>query len=516
VSRVQARVDDLLRGGGPDRPALTHGDRTLRYGELTAEVDAASAGLRALGLHRGDRVAVFAEKRVETVVAMFAVFAAGGVLVPVNPLLKPDQVGHVLADCGATALVTTAPRYRALTAVLAKVREVVLLGDPRDPGEPEGHRVTPWESFAGPGAVPEPVVDDDVAAILYTSGSTGGPKGVVLTHRNLLAGAHSVASYLGHTEDDVVLAVLPFSFDAGLSQLTTSFAAGAHVVLVNYVRPREVVRLCARHGVTGLTCVPPLWSQLAAADWPSASTTALRYFANTGGRLPRPLLATLRATFPSARPFLMYGLTEAFRSTYLDPAEVGRRPDSIGKAVPNAEVLVVREDGTVCDPHEEGEIVHRGAFVALGYWNDPERTALRFRPYPPEPGPEGPRPAVWTGDRAYRDFDGFLYFTGRTDEMIKTSGYRVSPAEIEDAAYATGAVAEAVAFGMPDETLGQHIVLAVTGRDGDPLHPDALRDALRGSLPGYMVPRTVLVRTGLPRSGNGKFDVGALRAAVTS
>ncbi|MGX7825902.1 acyl-CoA ligase (AMP-forming), exosortase A system-associated [Actinokineospora sp. 24-640] len=499
-----SRVDALLRHGDPDRPALTHQGRTLTYGELAGETARAAAGLRAMGVRPGERVAVFAEKRLETVAALLAVSAAGAVAVPVNPLAKPAQVGHVLSDCAAAALVTTAARARALAATLAETRSVralVLLDS--DDGDA---RTVPWSRLVlSDEDDPVPVAETDPAAILYTSGSTGGPKGVVLSHRNLTVGARSVAGYLGHTADDVVLAVLPLSFDAGLSQLTTAFTAGAHAVLVNYLRPREVVALCARHRVTGLTGVPPLWLQLAGADWPPEAAGPLRYFASTGGRMPRTTLARLRALFPAARPYLMYGLTEAFRSTYLDPAEVDRRPDSVGKAIPDAEVLVVRPDGTECAPGEEGELVHRGPLVAQGYWNDPVRSAERFRPYPPDvPGAET---AVWSGDRARRDEDGFVHIVGRTDEMIKTSGYRVSPSEVENAAYATGLVAEAAAFGVPDEALGQRIVLAVSGvEDTGPL-----RAALGRDLPGYMLPGTVLTRPALPRSGNGKFDLAALR-----
>jgi acyl-CoA ligase (AMP-forming) (exosortase A-associated) len=498
------RLDDLPRCGADDRPALTFKDETLTYGELNRRVAHAAAGLRRLGLRRGERVVVYVEKRLEAVVAMFAVSAAGGVVVPVNPVFKARQVDHVLGDCAAAVLITTAERRRTLGAI-GSVRHVVLIGPAED--EPGATR---WADLCDPAGAAtdgpradDGVIDVDVAAIFYTSGSTGGPKGVVLSHRNLLAGAASVASYLEHTDDDVVLAVLPLSFDAGFSQLTTSFLAGAHVVLVNYLLPREVVRLCARHGVTALTCVPPLWLQLAGTAWPQEATRRLRYFANTGGRMPGPTLTRLRGIFPQARPFLMYGLTEAFRSTYLDPAEVDRRPDSIGRSIPNAEVLVVRPDGSPCDPGEHGEIVHRGALVALGYWNDPERTAERYRPYPPGAA----EVAVWSGDVAYRDDEGFLYFVGRTDEMIKTSGYRVSPAEIEEAAYATGLVGEAVAFGVPDDALGQHVVLAVN----DPCDTETLLKALAVDLPKYMLPRRVHVLAGLPRSGNGKFDRAELR-----
>src|SRR5829696_7284075 len=349
------RVDDLLRCGDPNRPAVTFKDETLSYEQLRAEVDRVAAGLHRLGLRRGERVVVYLEKRIETIVAMFAVSAAGGVVVPVNPLFKAKQAGYVARDCAARVLVTTRERYRTLRGELGSaesLRYIVVVG-----GRGDAERVTApapqeiitwWQlcelSTSAPSGA-ENVIDADVAAILYTSGSTGSPKGVVLSHPNIVAGAQSVATYLQHTPDDVILGVLPLSFDTGFSQLTTTFASGAHVVLVNYLLPSEVVRLCARHKITGLTCVPPLWLQLAAQTWTPEATKHLRYFANTGGRMPRTTLSRLRALFSSARPYLMYGLTEAFRSTYLDPAEVDRRPNSIGKAIPNADILVVREDG---------------------------------------------------------------------------------------------------------------------------------------------------------------------------
>ncbi|NAS20984.1 AMP-binding protein [Herbidospora sp. NEAU-GS84] len=478
------RLDDLLRFGADDHAAVTYKDETLTYRELRSRVARAAEGLR--GLEPGARVAIYAEKRLETVVAIFAVAAAGGVVVPINPLFKPRQVEYVIEDCGAVLLLTTAERARTLTG---SVRTSLI--EDLGAGTPDRHEAT---APAG------------IAAILYTSGSTGRPKGVVLSHGNLLTGAESVAGYLGHTARDVVLAALPLSFDAGLSQLTTTFLAGAHVVLVNYLLPRDVVRLCARHRVTALTCVPPLWTQLAIQRWPDEATRHLRYFANTGGRLPTTTLARLRETFPQATPFLMYGLTEAFRSTYLDPAEIDRRPGSIGKAIPGAEVLVVRADGSVCDPGEEGEIVHRGPLVSLGYWNDPARTAARFRPFPPG----ADEIAVWSGDVAYRDDDGFIYFVGRTDDMIKTSGYRLSPTEVEEAAYATGLVAEAVAVGVPDEDLGEAVTLHAV-LTAATTTPEELRRAMEHDLPRYMVPRRFLLADALPRSGNGKFDRAELR-----
>lgn len=506
-----------MAGRRGDAPALTFKDRTMSYTELWDDVVAFASGLNRIGLERGERVGVYLDKRIETVTSIFGSSAAGGVFVPVNPVLKAKQVTHILADCSVRVLVTTAERLELLRDELAQtaVEHVVVLGDA--PQSADGVELHSWDSFLGTGPVAEPgVIDVDMAAILYTSGSTGKPKGVVLSHRNLLTGGASVSSYLGNHERDVILAALPLSFDAGFSQLTTAFTVGAHVVLINYLLARDVVRLCAKHEVTGLTCVPPLWIALTEQEWPAEATRSLRYFANTGGRMPKATLRKLRAIFPAAKPYLMYGLTEAFRSTYLDPAEVDRRPDSIGRAIPNAEILVVRPDGSRCDPGEEGELVHRGALVSMGYWNDPERTATRFKPAPGrEAGITTAELAVWSGDIVKADEDGFLYFVGRNDEMIKTSGYRVSPTEIEEVVYGTGLVRDAVALGVEDPRLGQRIVLIVSAANGR-VDRDELLTALRQQLPLYMVPSDVVIRSELPRSPNNKFDRNLLRQELAA
>ncbi|MFC7335323.1 acyl-CoA ligase (AMP-forming), exosortase A system-associated [Rhodocista pekingensis] len=508
-------------GRAPSAPALRCRDTALDYGTLARQVGLFAGALAGAGAGRGDRVAVYLDKRPETVVALFGAAMAGCVMVPVNPVLKPAQVAHILADCGVRVLVTARGRLDALVPELGRCPglDVVVLvdaaGSVEETGLP-GVAVLSWAEFLDlPPLPPHRVIDTDMAAIFYTSGSTGRPKGVVLSHRNLVAGARSVAQYLRNDPSDRILAALPLSFDAGFSQLTTGFHAGALVVLADYLHPAELVRLCARERITGLTGVAPLWVQLAGVRWPAEAAASLRYFANTGGHLPRPILQTLRAALPGAQPFLMYGLTEAFRSTYLDPAEVDRRIDSIGKAIPNAEILVVRPDGSPCAPGEEGELVHRGALVGLGYWNDPERTAERYRPAPGQPaGLPLPEMAVWSGDIVRTDADGFLYFVGRRDEMIKTSGYRVSPTEVEDVAYGSGLVAEAAAVGVPHATLGQAVVLVAAGRDGGPLEEAALAQAFRAALPAYMVPRLILGRPSLPRSPNGKIDRKALSSEL--
>lgn len=530
---MRTRIHHLLEeaaAAAPGAPAVSVGDEVVGYDALLDEVRRVAAGLGALGLDRGARVAIHLDKRRETVVAMLAASVAGLVFVPVNPVLRPLQVGHVIADSGARVLVTTEQRWTAHVGeagALGDLAHVVLVGSnspSSDAGWTTPVPTAPWSALVGaPIALPTGRgPDGDVAAILYTSGSTGLPKGVVLSHRNMLVGAESVSSYLELSADDVILAALPLSFDAGLSQITTAFCVGAHVVLANYLLPRDLVRLCARHSITGITGVPPLWGQLAGQEWPAEATRGLRWFANTGGRMPRAVLDRLREHFPAARPYLMYGLTEAFRSTYLDPSEVDRRPDSIGRAIPDAEVLVLREDGTECDVDEVGELVHRGPLVALGYHNDAERTAERFRELPGRPDWAAPERAVFSGDKVRRDADGFLYFVGRGDEMLKTSGYRVSPTEIEEAAFATGLVADAVAVGLPDELLGHRIVLVVArsqAEDGASLDEQSMDGAdvvaaLRRTLPRYMVPAAVVVRSELPRSPNGKYDRVAIAASM--
>jgi acyl-CoA ligase (AMP-forming) (exosortase A-associated) len=509
----------------PAAQALSCGGQTLDYAALHAQAQGFAAGLMALGLRRAERVGIWLEKRFETVVASFGAPAAGGVFVPLNPLLKPAQVGFILADCNVRVLVTSAERLPLLLQELPRcpdLRHVVLTGAaPAGLALPAGLTLTAWDALLqAPARAGHRAIDADMAAILYTSGSTGRPKGVVLSHRNLVAGAASVASYLENGPGDTLLAALPLSFDAGFSQLTTAFHAGARVVLLNWLLPRDVLKALERERVTGLTAVPPLYIQLAALPWPAAVNQHLRYFANTGGRMPRETLALLRQRVPAAKPFLMYGLTEAFRSTYLPPQEVDRRPDSIGKAIPNAEILVLREDGSECAPDEPGELIHRGALVGLGYWNDPDKTAERYRPLPAGvAGREGglplPEMAVFSGDTVRRDAEGFLYFVGRRDEMIKTSGYRVSPTEVEEVIYATRRVGECAAFGVDHPVLGQAIrVVATVPADAQEVDTAALLAECRVRMPGYMVPAGVDVLPGpLPRNPNGKIDRKALAAA---
>ena len=483
-------LDHLTGRGAPDAPALTAGKETLTYGKLEEEVGRTASALLAQGLLPGDRVASWMPKTSLACILPLAAARTGLVHVPINPVLKRAQAGHILTDSGAKLLIGNEARLRSL--------------EDADRADARLSLTEMWDS-QGEEALRESSRDpNELAALLYTSGSTGRPKGVMLSHANLWLGAISVAHYLGLTGKDRTLAVLPLAFDYGQNQLLSTWAAGGHAIAFDYLLPRDVVRAVGRHGVTVLAGVPPLWLQLLDLDWAEGGT--LRTLTNSGGHLPEMIVRKLRSLFPEARLHLMYGLTEAFRSTSLDPALVDEHPDSVGEAIPLAEVMIVREDGSEAAPDEEGELVHAGPLVAHGYWHDPARIAERFKAAPSFSRYGGT--AVWSGDRAVRGADGLIRFRGRDDAMIKVSGNRLSPTEIEEAALASGAVLEVLALGVKDERLGQAVKLvAVAKGEGA---EQRLRAHLAAELPAYMQPREIVWRDALPLSPNGKVDRAAL------
>jgi acyl-CoA ligase (AMP-forming) (exosortase A-associated) len=486
-------LDHLTSRGQGGAPALLTREGLLDYAGLERSVASLAASLRTAGLREGERVASWLPKGRMTALLPLACARAGLVHVPINPVLKRAQVAHILADSGAALLISGSARLSTLHGGDLPCRAVA---------EDEGRAMVEGEERLPPSSA----ASDDLAALLYTSGSTGRPKGVMLSHANLWLGAVSVAHYLGLTSGDRILGVLPLSFDYGQSQLLSSWAAGASVVPIEYLAARDVIRAVESHGITTLAGVPPLWVQLVEAAWPPRAALSLRRLTNSGGRLSPSIVRRMRELFPAAEIHLMYGLTEAFRSTSLDPALLDEHPDSIGTAIPFAEVMTSNPDGSLCGPREEGELVHAGPLVAKGYWNDPLRTAERFRPAPPASLYGGT--AVWSGDRARQDGQGLFYFVGRDDAMIKTSGNRVSPTEVEEAAVASGAASEAVALGVPDDRVGEAIALVVRG--GIDAEPE-LRAYLRRELPNFMQPSHIVWRPELPRSPNGKLDREALK-----
>jgi acyl-CoA ligase (AMP-forming) (exosortase A-associated) len=509
----------------PGRVAVIHKEQQWRYQELAELIANFAQLLLQHQLSANGRVAVYLPKQIETLAALFGSCYAGGVMVPVNPQLKAPQVSHIVSDSGAEFLVTTKHRYSQCKNLLNQcptLRAVILIDDPDNSlttkQEPQAshdyisHSCISW-AFDNKSSVsdnaesrfqPHRRISHDIAALLYTSGSTGLPKGVILSHLNMVAGAKSVAGYLHNHKDDRLLAVLPFSFDYGFSQLTTAFLTGASVVLLEHLMPRDVIRAVEKYRITGLAAVPPLWIQLAQLDW--GETDSLRYITNSGGVMPRPTLAALREKLPQTSPYLMYGLTEAFRSTYLDPKHLDSRPTSMGKAIPDAEILVLNEQGEQCRANEPGELVHRGVHVAQGYWNAPDKTAQRFRPLPKTSGGRHEEIVVWSGDTVTRDEQGFLYFVGRQDDMIKSSGYRISPAELEALVIDMPQVAEVAAFGVPHEQLGQAIVLAVKLNNNSDTTSAEILKLCKQQLPNYMHPHHIEQYDELPKNPNGKID----------
>lgn len=478
--------------------------------DFQAQVQALAVRLHTLGVCANDRVGIFLPKIPLTAYAFYASCAAGGVFVPINPVLKPQQVEHILNDCDVRVLITSPERLVQLTDVLPRCRNLhhVLLSEVGPVPESLPVSTSRWsQSEHCADFVPVPRIDNDMAAILYTSGSTGRPKGVIISHRNIVAGARSVCEYLEIDASDRLLAVLPFSFDYGLNQLTSSVLQGATCVLFDYLLPRDVLKALERHRITGLGAVPPLWAQLAPLSWPQQVQDTLRYITNSGGAMPETVLARLRQNLPRTRPFLMYGLTEAFRSTYLPPDKIDERRGSIGKAIPNAEIMVVRDDGTPAAVNEPGELVHRGALVALGYWNDAERTAARYKPAPGQPtGIPITELAVWSGDTVRIDEDGYLYFMGRNDGMIKTSGYRVSPEEVEEIIYAVGGVESVAAIGVPHADLGQALVVVARRLPDSLISESDITAACRRLLPSFMQPARIVFRDDMPQNPNGKLN----------
>ncbi|MFM7348121.1 MAG: acyl-CoA ligase (AMP-forming), exosortase A system-associated [Erythrobacter sp.] len=496
-------LDHLAELAGPagrgERPALVLRGHTLNHNALRERVAALAGWLAREVPERGARVASWAAKGELTCLLPLAAARAGLVHVPVNPLLKRAQVAHILADSGARLLMGTASRLASLED-----------GDlPAGCAGLEEGAVLAAADAAGLALGPSDADPDELAAILYTSGSTGRAKGVMLSHANMWLGAVSVAHYLGLAEDDVTLAVLPLSFDYGQNQLLSTWLAGGSVVPLDFLFPRDVAKACAQHGVTTLAAVPPLWVQLTEIDWPAEARAPLRRLTNSGGALTVELVRSLRGLFPQARLFPMYGLTEAFRSTYLDPALVDSHPTSMGKAIPFAEILVIDEAGNIAADGAEGELVHCGPLVAQGYWLDPEGTAERFRPAPAASTYGGT--AVWSGDRVRREADGLLYFAGRRDAMIKSAGNRISPQEVEEAALATGLALEAVALGVPHPRLGQAVHLVLRG---DAAHGEALAKRLKADLPNFMQPQHIHWREAMPLNPNGKIDRTALQAQL--
>ena len=481
----------------PANAAIVEREATTTYGALAARASSVARELMTRGVAPGDRVAIFLERGADAAAAFYGALACGGIAIMVNETLRSRQIEHITKHANAKVILTADAMLRRLPRALEVDAAVVLM-----------------ENVASAEAMePLPRVGGDFSQIIYTSGSTGLPKGVTWTHANLWAGMRAVSSYVRITETDRLASLLPFSFDYGFNQLLCAVNAGATLVIERSPVPQQIVATLRAERVTVLACVPPLWLQLLGAPDFAKPLPDLRAMTNTGGRVPVDAVRKLRAYQPHAELFLMYGLTEAFRATYLDPSEVDAHPDSIGRAIPGSEIFVVREDGSLCEPDEIGELVQRGATVAAGYWNEPELTATVYRSNPQRPaGAPDLERVVYSGDLVKRDAEGRLYYVGRRDRVIKSLGVRVSPDEVASVLHDSGEVREAIVGTEPDEVRGSLIIAHVVLTEEGSLQ--RLEKFCRTEMPRYMQPSRFHVHEELPRTATGKFDLRAAEAAA--
>lgn len=497
----------------PDKIAIVDHGKRYTYAELMSASSRLAHALIANGAKRGDRVGVFVDKSFEAVVAMTACVHAGLVYVNINPLLKSRQVSHIMNNCGVRHMIADADKLAG--EPLPAFDVAYLRGEQKT--LPAGvTAVQLADVFAsGPELARKTVAtESDLGTIIYTSGSTGLPKGIMLSHHNIVVGAQIVSTYLENTSDDRVLSLLPLNFDVGMNQFTTMLRVGGTLVLQRSQMPGDTLKNLRQERVTGIAGVPSIWALLLQnkKSLEREPLKELRYISNTGGMIPSMHLETLRQVLVHTNIVLMYGLTEAFRSTYLDPKEVHRGSACIGKAIPDTDVWVVTPEGKETEPDQEGELIHRGPTVALGYWGDAEKTRSVYRVNPFAPAEmNGADMVVYSGDVVKRDKDGFMYYVGRRDEQIKTQGYRVSPLEIEELLYSTGVVHDAAAFGKKDELLGQRVVVICSLRADRTATPDELRKLCAQTAPSHLVPQDIVILPELPKNANGKTDRSLLR-----
>ncbi len=500
----------------PDVIALVAGDVRLSYRELDARSNALAATLAAKGVGRGDRVVVFGDNTVETVIAFWAVLKANAIVSIVNALTKADKLAYLLNDCRANVLVSDAHLARIFGEAAKKsahLRAVIVAGKLDDrarelcAGLPD---VTAWaDAVAGDAPAPtKRCLDVDLASIIYTSGSTGEPKGVMLTHRNMLTACASISEYLQIAADEVILCVLPLAFDYGLYQMIMGFAAGARVVLErSFAFPAQVLKKVVDEKVTGFPGVPTIFAVMAGMkSLETYDFSAIRYATNTAAALPVKHITMLRDLFPTARIYSMYGLTECKRCTYLPPADLARKPESVGIAIPNTELWIVDDQDRKLGADEVGQLVIRGATVMKGYWEKPEATAKKLRP-----GPIPGEQVLYTGDLCRLDAEGYLYFVGRMDDIIKSRGEKVAPKEVEAAITNIKGVREVAVIGVPDDLLGQAVKAFVVLDPGVVLDDKMIQRECQGRLESFMVPKYVEIIAELPKTTTGKIKKTDLR-----
>jgi len=494
----------------PDKTALVCDDRRLTYAELEASSNRLAHALIAEGVARGDRVAVHLENGVEAVVAVFATVKAGAVFSMINPTTKADKLAYILNNCRARAVFLRARKLPALgpdSSATPHLQHVIVTDGSGSGGAAADKKLLSFDELirrhsedTRPPA--KQAIDVDLAALVYTSGSTGRPKGVMLTHLNMVAAATSITTYLENTADDVILSVLPMSFDYGLYQVLMGLKIGGTVILErSFAYPHAVLEKLVREKVTGFPLVPTMSAILLQMDLRKYDLSGLRYVTNTGAALPTEHILQLRKLLPHVLIYSMYGLTECKRVSYLPPDQIDKRPTSVGKGMPNEEVYIVDDEGRRVGPNVVGELVVRGSHVMKGYWELPEETDRMLKP-----GPLPGERVLYTGDLFRMDDEGYLYFVGRKDDIIKSRGEKVSPKEVENVLYSHPDIAEAAVIGVPDEILGQAIKAVVTLKVGARLTEKEVLRHCAARLEDFMVPKFVEFRQSLPKTTSGKID----------
>lgn len=495
-----------------DKVALVCGKQRITYGEIEARANAIATDLASSGVARGDRVMIFADNTVETVVSFWAVLKANAVVCIVNPLTKSDKLDYLLNDCRPAALITDAHLhsiFREPARRCPSLLRTIVSGSIDDDELSRLPQAVRWDTAvaAGDARPARRCIDIDLAAIIYTSGSTGEPKGVMLTHRNMMTACASIASYLELAEDEVILNVLPLAFDYGLYQMIMAFRTGARLVLErSFAFPAQVLGLIRQEAVTGFPGVPTIFAALSELkSLKDRDFSSIRYITNTAAALPLKHILMLRELFSSARIYSMYGLTECKRCTYLPPEDLARKPLSVGIAIPNTEMWIVDEHDRRVGPGVVGQLVIRGATVMKGYWGKPEATARKLKP-----GPLPGEQVLYTGDYCRMDTEGYLYFVGRGDEIIKSRGEKVAPKEVENVLMDIPGVREAAVIGVPDELLGQAVKAFVVMENGRTIGEKQLQMECQKRLENFMVPKSIVIVASLPMTDTGKLKKTAL------
>jgi amino acid adenylation domain-containing protein len=504
-------VQDFLERSADAKPAkvaLVCDGRRLTYAEIEAQANRMAHALRSRGIRRGDRVAIHLRNSVELVVSLFAILKAGAVFVILNPTTKLHKLAYVLANCQARALITSPSRSEMAVRLLEQVPDLQFAVI--TPGEIAGAdgllRYEDLLASAPATRPPKTAIDLDLACLIYTSGSTGDPKGVMSDHGNVIFAVDSITTYLENVEDDIVIGFLPLSFDYGLYQLLMTFSFGGTLILEEgFAYPAAILRRIEEEKVTGFPGVPTLYSMLLAMDLSHYDLSALRYMTNTAAALPPDHIRRLREKFPHVRLYSMYGLTETKRTLYLPPSQLDRRPDSVGIPIPGTEAWLEDAAGKRLGPGEVGELVVRGRHVMRGYWGDTAATAERFRPAA-LPGER----VCHTGDLFRMDDEGYFYFVGRADDIIKSRGEKVSPKEVENVLYRLPGVLEAAVVGIPDPILGEAVKAFLVVNGSGPNEAEVMRHC-RENLDDFMVPKAIEFRSELPRTSSGKIRKTDLR-----